>query len=48
MTSNLKSVKVELDNKVIIEYNNNSDSICFRSIFTRIDPQGFKRNKEGY
>lgn len=32
---------------MLIEYNDNSDSICFTSKFERIDVKGFERNKDG-
>ncbi len=35
------------DNKVLIEYNSNSDKVCFTSKFNRIDIKGFERNKDG-
>ena len=35
------------ENKVLIEYNNDNDSVCFTSKFKRIDPKGFERNKDG-
>lgn len=35
------------DNKVLIEYNSSSDTVCFTSKFKRIDIKGFDRNKDG-
>lgn len=37
----------DLDDKVLIEYNTNADTICFTSKFKRIDTKGYDRNKDG-
>ncbi len=35
------------NSKVVIEYSNQNDSVCFTTAFKRIDLKGFDRNKDG-
>ncbi|MBO0356232.1 hypothetical protein J0656_19600 [Muricauda ruestringensis] len=35
------------ENKILMEYNKNSSTICFTSKFKRMDLNGFQRNKDG-